>query len=177
MPANSCWPLALPLPANADTFSFLPPADAKMALAGGSVDAWSTWEPCTSTAGLARVARDGNVITPGLSFAVASDSALKAKRTLLADFGRPLVKARDWALANPASYDTAWSKLIGLLEAVPLRWFSRAQYRAVSIDAEVIADEQRNIDLYVRNGLGPQARPPRAETILDASFHSGAALR
>ncbi|GJD96390.1 ABC transporter substrate-binding protein [Methylobacterium iners] len=168
------------LPASAVTFSFLPPADAKIALASGSVDAWSTWEPYTSTAelaGLARVLRDSNGITPGLSFAVASDGALKAKRALLADFGRRLVKAREWALADPAPYAAVWSRLIGLPEAVPLRWFSRARYRAVPIDAEVIADEQRNIDLYVRSSLIPAARAPRAEAILDASFEPCAALR
>lgn len=168
------------LAASAVTMSFLPPADAKIALASGSVDAWSTWEPYTSTAeiaGLARVVRDGNGITPGLSFAVASDSALKAKRALLSDFGRRLVTARAWALADPGPYAAAWAKLIGLPEAVPLRWFSRAQYRAVPIDAEVIADEQRNIDLYLRNALIPPARAPRAEAILDASFDHGAALR
>jgi sulfonate transport system substrate-binding protein len=168
------------LPANAVTLSFLPPADAKIALASGSVDAWSTWEPYTSTAelaGLARVVRDGNGITPGLSFAVASDGALRTKRALLADFGRRLVKAREWALVDPAPYAAVWSKLIGLPEAVPLRWFSRAQYRAVPIDAGVIADEQRNIDLYVRSGLIPQARAPRAEAILDGSLAPSAAVR
>jgi sulfonate transport system substrate-binding protein len=40
----------------------------------------------------------------------------------------------------------------------------------VPIDAAVIADEQRIIDLCVRAGLIPQARAPRAETILDPGF-------
>ncbi|MCK2054206.1 ABC transporter substrate-binding protein [Methylobacterium sp. 37f] len=161
------------LPAGAVTLRFLPPADAKIALASGSIEAWATWEPYTSTAelaGLARVVRDGNGITPGLSFAVASDTALTRKRALLADFGRRLVAARDWALKDPAPYAALWSKLIGLPEAVPLRWFARAQYRAVPIDEAVIADEQRNIDLYVRSGLIPQARAPKADAILDRSF-------
>jgi sulfonate transport system substrate-binding protein len=164
------------LPASAVNLRFLPPADAKIALASGSVDAWATWEPYTSTAelaGLARVVRDGNGITPGLSFAVASDAALKGKRAQLADFGRRLVAARTWALKDPAPYAAVWSKLIGLPEAVPLRWFSRAEYRAVPIDEAVIADEQRNIDLYVRSGLIPQARAPKAEAILDRSFELG----
>lgn len=165
------------LPASAVTLRFLPPADAKIALASGSVDAWATWEPYTSTAelaGLARVVRDGNGITPGLSFAVASDAALKNKRAQLADFGRRLVAAREWALKDPAPYAAVWSKLIGLPEAVPLRWFSRAQYRAVPIDDAVIADEQRNIDLYVRSGLIPPARAPKAEAIFDRGFALGA---
>jgi sulfonate transport system substrate-binding protein len=168
------------LPADAVTLSFLPPADAKIALASGSVDAWATWEPYTSTAelaGLVRVVRDGNGITPGLSFAVASDAALKGKRALLADFGERLARARAWALADPAPYAKVWSKLIGLPEAVPLRWFGRAQYRNVPIDEAVIADEQANIDLYVRAGLIPKARAPRAEAIFDTGFPQPAALR
>ncbi|GJE26849.1 ABC transporter substrate-binding protein [Methylobacterium organophilum] len=168
------------LPADSVTLSFLPPADAKIALASGGVDAWATWEPYTSTAelaGLARVVRDGNGITPGLSFAVAHDGALKAKRALLADFGRRLARARDWALADPKPYAAVWSRLIGLPEAVPLRWFGRAQYRAVPIDAEVIADEQRTIDLYVRNGLIPKARAPQAAAIFDAALLSAQDLK
>ncbi|MFB0492637.1 sulfonate transport system substrate-binding protein [Methylobacterium sp. OAE515] len=161
------------LPADSVIFSFLPPADAKLALASGAVDAWSTWEPYTSAAelaGLVRVVRDGNGITPGLSYAVASEVALKAKRALLADYAARLARARAWALRDPAPYAAVWSKLIGLPEAVPLRWFGRAQYRTVPIDADVIAGEQRIIDLYVRAGLIPQARAPRAEAILDPAF-------
>jgi len=168
------------LPADSVRFHFLPPADAKLALASGAVDAWSTWEPYTSAAelaGLVRVLRDGNGITPGLSYAVASESALKAKRPLLADFAARLARARAWALADPKPYAAVWSKLIGLPEAVPLRWFGRAAYRTVPIDAEVIADEQRIIDLYVRAGLIPKARAPRAEAILDPSFTDAAAVR
>lgn len=161
------------LPAESVRFHFLPPADAKLALASGAVDAWATWEPYTSAAelaGLVRVVRDGNGITPGLSFAVASETALATKRVLLADYAARLARARAWALKDPAPYAAVWSKLIGLPEAVPLRWFGRAQYRAVPIDAAVIADEQRIIDLYVRAGLIPKARAPRAEAILDPGF-------
>lgn len=165
------------LPFDSVTFKFLPPADAKLALTSGAVDAWATWEPYTSTAelaGLVRVIRDGTGITPGLTFAVASDTALKAKRPLLADFAKRLAQARAWALKDPAPYAAVWSKLIGLPETVPLRWFGRAAYRTVPIDAQVIADEQRNIDLYVRAGLIPKARAPRADAILDASFETAA---
>ncbi|AWN43596.1 ABC transporter substrate-binding protein [Methylobacterium durans] len=161
------------LPADSVSFRFLPPADAKLALALGAVDAWSTWEPYTSAAelaGLVRVVRDGNGITPGLSFAVASETALRTKRALLADYAQRLARARAWALNDPGPYAAAWSKLIGLPEAVPLRWFGRAAYRTVPIDAAVIADEQRIIDLYVRAGLIPPARAPRAEAILDTGF-------
>ena len=111
-----------------------------------------------------------NGITPGLSYAVASEAALKAKRALLADYAARLAKARAWALTDPTPYASAWSRLIGLPEAVPMRWFGRARYRTVPIDESVIADEQRIIDLYVRAGLISAARAPRAEAILDSEF-------
>ncbi|MDF6480643.1 ABC transporter substrate-binding protein, partial [Escherichia coli] len=38
-------------------FRFLPPADAKLALVNGSIDAWSTWEPYTAMAETAKHAR------------------------------------------------------------------------------------------------------------------------
>ena len=161
------------LAADSVRFHFLPPADAKLALASGSVDAWATWEPYTSAAelaGLVRVVRDGNGITPGLSYAVASDAALRTKRVLLADYAARLAQARTWALKDPAPYAKVWSRLIGLPEAVPLRWFGRAQYRTVPIDEAVTADAQRLIDLYVRAGLIPKTRAPRAEAILDPGF-------
>ena len=79
-------------------------------------------------------------------------------------------------MKDPAPYAVVWSKLIGLPETVPLRWFGRAAYRAVPIEGTVIADEQRNIDLYVRAGLIPKSRAPRAEAILDASFGQAAAV-
>ena len=86
--------------------------------------------------------------------------------------------------ATPAPF-TAWTQDVystpgrmateETAEAVPLRWFGRAAYRAVPIDASVIADEQRSIDLYVRAGLIPKARAPRAEAILDTSVSQTAA--
>jgi len=40
----------------------------------------------------------------------------------------------------------------------------------VPIDAEVVAAEQRTIDLYVRNGLIP--KPLKAADVLDPSFNA-----
>ena len=159
------------IPKSAVTLSFLLPADAKAALTSGSLDAWSTWEPYTSQlelSGEARVIRDGQGITPGFGFQVAHADSIKTKRPLLEDFVRRLARARVWGTSNHASYAATWSKLIGLPKEVPLAWFSRANTRPVPIDAEVIAAEQRTIDLYVRNGLIPKRLD--ATEILDSSF-------
>jgi sulfonate transport system substrate-binding protein len=58
---------------------FLPPADASVALATGSIDAWSTWDPYVAQAEVtqrARTVANGLGLTPGLSFFFAHDDAL-----------------------------------------------------------------------------------------------------
>ena len=154
------------------TLSFLLPAEAKAALTSGSLDAWSTWEPYTSQlvlSGEARIVRDGQGITPGLGFQVAHVEAIEAKRGELEDFVRRLAKARVWESANREAYAATWAKLIGLPKEIPLRWFAGANTRPVPIDAEVVAAEQRTIDLYLRNGL--ITKPIKAADVLDPSFN------
>ncbi len=153
--------------------SFLPPADAQMALTSGAVEAWATWEPYTSqleSSGRARIVADGRELTPGLTFQVARDDAIAQKRAALEDFVRRLARARVWGTANPEAFAKRWSSLIGLPEAVPLAWFRRADIRPVPIDESVIADEQRVADLYHRAGLIP--RPLAAPGVFDASFNA-----
>ena len=75
---------------------FLPPAEAKLALVQGSVDAWATWEPYTAlaeTSGHARVLASGRGLWSGLSYLAATDAALAAKRDVLRDFHRRVVRA------------------------------------------------------------------------------------
>jgi sulfonate transport system substrate-binding protein len=160
------------LPKSAITLSFLLPAEAKAALTSGSLDAWSTWEPYTSQlvlSGEARIIRDGQGITPGLSFQAANLKAIETKRGDLEDFVRRLAKARVWESANRDSYAAIWSRLIGLPKEIPLRWFAGANTRPVPIDSDVVSAEQRTIDLYVRNGLIPKTI--NATDVLDASFN------
>lgn len=152
--------------------SFLLPAEAKAALTSGSLDAWSTWEPYTSQlvlSGEARIVRDGQGITPGLGFQVAHVASIGSKRAELEDFVHRLAKARVWGTANNDLYAATWSKLIGLPKEIPLRWFTGANSRPVPIDSAVIAAAQRNIDLYVRNGLIPKRL--EAAEVLDPSFN------
>jgi sulfonate transport system substrate-binding protein len=119
--------------------------------------------------GEARIVRDGRGITPGLGFQAAHVEAIRTKRGELEDFVRRLAKARVWESANRETYAATWAKLIGLPKEIPLRWFAGANTRPVPIDAEVVAAEQRTIDLYLRNGL--ITKPIKATDVLDPSFN------
>lgn len=150
---------------------FLAPSDAKVAYTQGSVDAWSTWEPYVSQEEVLFKSRriiTGEGLTPGLSFQVATPTAIQEKREALADFVRRLTVARAWSQEHVAGYAETWGKLMNIPSAVASNWLTRAKIRIAPIDDDVVADEQRTIDLYVRTGLIKQ--PLKASDILDRSF-------
>jgi sulfonate transport system substrate-binding protein len=152
---------------------FLPPADASVALATGSVDAWSTWDPYVAQAEAtqhARTVANGLGLTPGLSFFFAHDDALanSEKRAALQDFVARLANARRWGLGHPDDYAKTWSAIVGLPIEVGEKVNTRAKIHATPIDASVIADEQKTIDLYYRSGL--IGRRIDASTVVSAAF-------
>lgn len=150
---------------------FLAPSDAKVAYTQGSVDAWSTWEPYVSQEEVLFKSRriiTGEGLTPGLSFQVATPTAIQEKREALADFVRRLTVARAWSQEHVEGYADTWGKLMNIPSAVASNWLARAKIRIAPIDDDVVADEQRTIDLYVRTGLIKQ--PLKASDILDRSF-------
>ena len=86
-------------------FRFLGPVDAKIALANGSVDAWSTWEPYTAlsqVSGQGRVLVNGRGLSSGNSFLAATDKALADMAVLqgfkVGDRVRVAVSQRDEGL-------------------------------------------------------------------------------
>lgn len=110
----------------------------------------------------------GEGLTPGLSFQVATPTAINEKRAALDDFVRRLTAARAWSLDHVDSYAETWGKLMNIPPAVPLNWLRRAKIQIAPIDDAVVADEQKTIDLYVRTGLVKQRLT--AADIVDRSF-------
>jgi sulfonate transport system substrate-binding protein len=152
---------------------FLPPADASVALATGSVDAWSTWDPYVAQAEVtqhARTVADGVGLTAGLSFFFARNDALAdpEKRAALKDLVGRLANARRWGLGHLDDYAKTWSAIVGLPVEVGEKVYARARIQATPIDSGVIADEQKTIDLYYRSGL--IGRPIDASTVVSAVF-------
>lgn len=135
---------------------FLPPADAKLALTQGSVDAWATWEPYTAlaeTGGHARVLVNGRGLWSGLSYLAATDSALRDKREVLKDFKARVERAQIWSYKHGSDYGTALAKIIGIpVEAAKLQ-FERRDTKWLDLDAQVIAEQQRTADFYLNEGL------------------------
>jgi len=137
---------------------FLQPSDAKAALAAGSVDAWSTWDPYVALGEIRdhdRSIADGVGLSSGLSFQVATDEAIKTKRAVLDDFLRRIAIGQRWALSHPEEVAAMQSRVTGLPPEVLKVVYQRAQLHPVKIDDGVIAEQQRTANIYERAGVIP----------------------
>lgn len=155
---------------------FIPPADSKLALTQGSVDAWATWEPYTAlaeTSGHARVLVNGRGLSSGLSFLAATQGALDTKREALRDFKERVERAQLWSYRNARPFAESLSRIIGIpVEAAQLQ-FERRATKWVDIDAAVVADQQRTADFYLGAGLLRQRLDVRQT--FDTGFNRGQA--
>lgn len=157
--------------------AFLLPSDAKMALARGAVDAWSTWGIYTAQAVLvdgARIVADGSGLLSGLSYQSATTTAIAAKRDALADFVRRLAGARLWALDNVDSFSRTWAQLVGVDPEVAKYSFGHEGFRPVAIDDTVISDQQTTADLWTESGV--VARKLDVRPFFDTSFNAALSL-
>jgi len=138
---------------------FLAPPDAKLALVAGSVDAWATWDPYTSVAEVVdklRVLRSGRGLWSGLSYTVATETALRDKRALLVDFRSRVARAQLWANAHVPEYSETLARIIGIPLPAARLSFERRQTRYIAIDAALNAEQQRTADFYLDAGLLPK---------------------
>jgi sulfonate transport system substrate-binding protein len=124
------------------SFVFLAPADAKAALASGSVDAWSVWDPYTA---LGEARDHDRIIANGVGL---SEGAIADKRAQLADFLRRVAIGQRWALSHPDEVAAMQSKVTGLPTDVLKTVYQRGQVHPVAIDDSVVAAQQRTADTY-----------------------------
>ena len=139
------------MPVTDVSFVFLAPADAKAALASGSVDAWSVWDPYTALGEARdhdRIIANGVGLSEGLSYQVATERAIADKRAQLADFLRRVAIGQRWALSHPDEVAAMQSKVTGLPTDVLKTVYQRGQVHPVAIDDSVVAAQQRTADTY-----------------------------
>lgn len=141
-------------------FRFLGPVDAKMALANGSVDVWSTWEPYTAlaeTAGDARVLVSGQGLWAGNSYLAATATALAdpARREALQDYLKRLNGAQEWIYAHVDDYAKTLAQIIGFPEPAAKLSFSRRAQHWQALDDATLRQQQETADFYHAHGLLP----------------------
>jgi sulfonate transport system substrate-binding protein len=140
---------------------FLQPADAKAAFEGGSVDAWSIWDPYyaaeESDSGARTIATDESVGSPNRSFYLAARTFATAHADALSSLGDALTETDAWAGDHPEDVAKLIAGQTGLDERILLKVEERRVYGIEPITAEVVADQQALADLFLEIGLIPKS--------------------
>lgn len=150
---------------------YLNNAEAKAALAHGSVDAWSTWGAYTGYALLKdhqRGLADGSQLAAGAGFFAATDKAIAGKHALIVDFTQRLARARLWLGGHRDEYAAVLAKETGL--PVDVAKFSIADLitAPVPVDDRLKADELAILQRYKRAGIIKQV--PDLSGAFNSSF-------
>ena len=138
---------------------FLQPADAKAAFEGGSVDAWSIWDPYyaaeESDSGARTIATDESTGSPNRSFYLADRTFATDHADALAALGEALAETDTWADDHPEEVAKLIAGETGLDEEILLKVEERRVYGVEPITEDVIADQQALADLFLEIGLIP----------------------
>jgi len=140
-------------------FIFLLPAESRLVLDNGTVDAWATWDPYTTVVtsqSQARVLVSGNPLLSNHLYFAATQQAISEKRAQLDDFVARVDRAYAWANAHPNEYAAAQSKITGLPLAVHVEMAKDTHLSPVVIDDSVISGLQATADTYQKEGLLPR---------------------
>lgn len=151
--------------------TFLQPAEAKLAFANGTVDAWSVWTLYIAqevVAGTGRVLVNGRGLVNNNAFISAADTAIATKRPIVQDFVARVAAARLWALDHAEDYARIWADLVKVTPDVATYAFNLERFRPVAVDDAVVADLQKTADFYTT--LGVIQKPFQAAQHVDRSF-------
>jgi sulfonate transport system substrate-binding protein len=139
---------------------YLPPADARAAFQGGSVDAWAIWDPYLTAAQSATGARilvDGTNLVANREFFLGAKKFVEAHPEVIEVLHQAVEKASQWSTEKPQEVAEFLSPQVGI-EAKILETIVRRQPSGFRpIDASVISDQQRIADSFFQLNLIPKA--------------------
>ncbi len=140
---------------------YLLPADAKAAFEGGSVDAWSIWDPYYAVEEVASDARtiatDGSVGSPNRAFYLASRTFATQSVEALGILEQALTESEQWSADHPQEVAELVSSETGLDVDTLLRAENRRSFGIEPITQEIVAAQQELADLFQEIGLIPES--------------------
>ncbi|MBV8377770.1 MAG: sulfonate ABC transporter substrate-binding protein [Verrucomicrobia bacterium] len=139
---------------------YLPPADARAAFEGGSVDAWAIWDPYLTAAQAATGARilvDGSNLVANREFFLGCRKFVEAHPDVIEALRESVEKASQWSTEKPQEVAKYLSPQVGI-DVNILETIARRQPSGFNpIDASVISDQQRIADAFFQLNLIPKA--------------------
>ncbi|WP_430911671.1 aliphatic sulfonate ABC transporter substrate-binding protein [Methylobacterium sp. sgz302541] len=145
----------------------LAPADGAAALARGSVDAWTVWDPYFAIAeqgGQVRVLAQASEIAPTNNFFLANRTLAESRPGIVAETLAALAGVAAWCEANRPSVAASLSKATGVPLAATERTVGRIKYTLAPMNPAVTGEQQRIADRF--HGLGVIPRPVRVADIV-----------
>jgi sulfonate transport system substrate-binding protein len=138
--------------------AYLQPPDARAAFQGGSVDAWTIWDPFYSAAQQelkAKVLIDGKDVSPTRGFYLASQSFVKDHTDLVRGMIEELQKGTTWARQHPDEYAKILSDETGVSVDVWKQAMKSQTPDVTYIDDAALSYQQNVADTFFQLGLIP----------------------
>ncbi|WP_020468046.1 aliphatic sulfonate ABC transporter substrate-binding protein [Zavarzinella formosa] len=139
---------------------YLSPADGRVALESGSIDAWAVWDPylaAAEQAGGHRKLATGKGYVEGREFYFASRRMAESHPERLTEFRAELARIKSWAKERPDEVNRFLSAETGIpMNAVGLAESRRSRYDTHDINEDMIAAQQSLADRYLELGLLPR---------------------
>jgi sulfonate transport system substrate-binding protein len=140
---------------------YLPPADARAAFEGKSVDAWAIWDPFYAAIELAirpRTLATGRDLSSNNSFYLASRSFATQHGTAIGVLIEELSRADAFAQAHRKETIKLVADFSGLDAGVVSLFIQRRPQSPVApLNAATVADQQRVADAFLKLGLIPKS--------------------
>lgn len=152
--------------------AFLLPADAKAAFEGGSVDAWSIWDPYLAAEEAdsgARIIADSREIGKPRAFYLASRPFATANPDVTGILQQALTASETWSRDNLDEVATLIAGETGLPAEVITTVEKRRQIGVEPITPEIVAEQQQLADLFFDIGLIPEKLDILSATVLPQS--------
>lgn len=138
----------------------LAPADGAAAFAGGTIDAWTVWDPYFAIAEEgqgARILVQASDITPTNNFFLANKGFAEERPEVLKAAITALGEVALWCEGNRPSVAASLSKITGVPLAATRRAVDRIRFVIAPMDAAVIAEQQRIADRFHAIGVIPRS--------------------
>ena len=152
---------------------FLLPADAKAAFEGGSVDAWSIWDPYYAAEQVATDARaiatDGSIGWLNRSYYLASRSLATDNAAALKILEETLAASEEWQSTHSEEVAELLATETGLPVDVLLLAESRRTFGVEPITEEIVVEQQALADLFYDIDMIPEKLDIRSATLLPTS--------
>ncbi|MBX3012925.1 MAG: aliphatic sulfonate ABC transporter substrate-binding protein [Caldilineaceae bacterium] len=139
--------------------ALLAPPDARAAFQGGSVDAWTVWNPFFEAAVQelnARVLIDGADVSPTKGYVIAAQSFVEQQPENLLAIIKELRAAQEWAAENTEEFATLLEKETEIPASVWIGAFDRELPELLFIDEETAAYQQGIADIFYSLELIPE---------------------